>query len=82
MIRVLNASTETDTTSANDVVAIPMKNNDVAIMTNPAVIGMRLSYRDTSHAEIGSPISIECTLAEINSCPRGSSVHATSISPE
>ena len=56
MIRVLNASTETETTSVNDVVAKPMKNSEAAIIIKPAVIGILLSYRDTSQPEMGSPI--------------------------
>ena len=55
-MRVLNEKTQMAATKPKVVVANPIKNNDMAIMMKPAVIGTLLSYRDTSHPEMGSPI--------------------------
>lgn len=54
---MLKENTQMEATSATVVVEIPIKNKAIDIVINPAVIGIRLSYFETSHPLNGSPAS-------------------------
>lgn len=57
MILVLNANTDIEATRTNSDVAVPIMKSELAIRTNPAVIGCLLSKRETSHPDTGNPRS-------------------------
>ncbi len=55
MIRVLKEKMETAAISMKVEGAKPINESDMAIAINPMVIGIRLSYFETSHPESGRP---------------------------
>jgi hypothetical protein len=56
MIRMLKANKQIEGTSVNVFVEKPINDNEIARETNATVIGLRLSYLDTSHPDKGNPI--------------------------
>ena len=55
MILVLKANTDIEAISTISDVAKPIIKSDIAIRINPAVIGYRLSNRETNHPDTGNP---------------------------
>lgn len=53
---MLKENIQIDAISINVVVENPINERDIARKIKPAVMGMRLSNRDTSHPDIGKPI--------------------------